>query len=120
LFQFEKPPAPRAPPLPKNPVKIAINNPSGAPGLPPATAPPPGPPPLPPITLKYYGYSLRRGENRKQAFFLDGDDILVAYEGQMIKKQYKLVRIGVNSVEVEDIEHKRTQTIPLQEEGAAG
>jgi hypothetical protein len=82
--------------------------------------PPPGPvtPPPPPITLKYYGYIAQRADGRKRAFFLDGDDILVAAEGEVLKRRYKVVRIGVNSAIVEDTQFNNTQTIPLQEEAA--
>jgi hypothetical protein len=79
---------------------------------------PPGPPPAPPITLKYYGYIAQRSDGHKRAFFLDGDDILVAGEGDMMKRRYKVVRIGVNSVTVEDTQFNNTQTLPLAEETA--
>ncbi len=70
--------------------------------------------------MKYYGYSTTRGDNRKRAFFLDGDNILVGAEGDMVTKRYKVVRIGVNSVVMEDTQFKHEQTLPLTEEGAAG
>jgi hypothetical protein len=85
---------------------------------PPVPPPPPTAPPPPPITLKYYGYSSARADNRKHAFFLDGDDILVAAEGETVKKRYRVVRIGVNSVVMEDTQFKHEQTLPLQEEAA--
>ena len=77
---------------------------------------PPQPPPPPPITLKYYGYAAQRVDGRKRAFFLDGDDIFVAAEGELIKRRYKVVRIGVSSVEVEDTQFNHTQPLPLAEE----
>jgi hypothetical protein len=79
---------------------------------------PPPPPPPPAITLKYYGYTAQRADGRKRAFFLDGDDIFVAAEGEVIKKRYKVVRIGVTSVEVEDTQFNHTQMLPLAEEAA--
>jgi hypothetical protein len=57
-------------------------------------------------------------DGRKRAFFLDGDDIFVAAEGELIKKRYKVVRIGVTSVEVEDTQFNHTQMLPLAEEAA--
>lgn len=85
---------------------------------PPPTEPvkPAGPPPPPPINLRYYGYTSAPGAAAKTAFFLDGEDILVAKEGETLKRRYKLVRIGVNSVLMEDTESKHQQTIPLAEE----
>jgi hypothetical protein len=77
---------------------------------------PPPPPPPPPIALKYYGFSTARNNGRKVAFFLDGDEISVVGEGETVKKRYRVVRIGVNSVLMEDTESKRQQSLPLTEE----
>ena len=92
---------------------------------PPPPPPPPGPvvkppePPPPPITLKFYGYSTPRADGQKRAFFLDGDDIFVAAEGEMVKKRYRVVQIGVNSVIMEDTQYKNNrQTLILQQEQA--
>lgn len=119
IFQFSAPPAP---PLPKTPEpKIIPKTPGAAQtagngGNAAAPSGPPPPPPPPPILLKYYGYSTQRADGKKRAFFLDGEDILVAGEGEVVKKRYKVVRIGINSVVMEDVESKRQQSLPLQEE----
>jgi hypothetical protein len=87
---------------------------------PPKPVPPAAPPPPPPITLKFYGYSSPKADGQKRAFFLDGDDIFVAGEGELIKKRYRVVQIGVNSVIMEDMEHKNNrQTLVLQQEQAS-
>ncbi len=75
----------------------------------------PSKPPPPPITMKYFGFANRQGDARKRAFFMDGEEIYVAAEGDIIKKRYKIVRVGINSVVVEDLDHKSQQTLPLQE-----
>ena len=77
------------------------------------------PPPLP-IPLKYYGYTAQRIDGHKRAFFLDGDDIFVAAEGDVVKRRYKVVRIGINSAVVEDTQLNNTQTLPLLAEESAG
>jgi len=77
---------------------------------------PPAPPPPPPITLKYYGYTAKRADGPKRAFFLDGEDIFVAAEGELIKKRYRVVHIGTNSAEVEDTQFNHKQPLPLAEE----
>jgi hypothetical protein len=74
------------------------------------------PPPPPPIPLKYYGYTAKRADGLKRAFFLDGEDIFVAAEGDLIKKRYRVVHIGTNSVEVEDTQFNHKQPLPLAEE----
>lgn len=84
--------------------------------------PPPGPPPdpkAPPIPLKFYGFvNQTKSGTDKRAFFLDGDDIVIATEGDMIKKRYKIIRIGINSATVEDTQFKSNnqQTLPLEAE----
>jgi len=117
LFTAGSPPPAALPPEPT--IKMAGGGPRPV-GPEPPPPPPQAPqaPPPPPITLKYYGYSSARGDNRKHAFFLDGDDILVAAEGETVKKRYRVVRIGVNSVVMEDTQFKHEQTLPLQEEAA--
>ncbi len=72
-------------------------------------------PKAPPIPLKFYGFVNPPKAGIKRAFFLDGEDIVIAGEGDLIKKRYKIVRIGVNSAVVEDTEFKSNneQTLPL-------
>jgi hypothetical protein len=87
---------------------------------PPPPPPPPPPkvdPPPPPIPLKFYGFVAQSRPGARRAFFMDGEDIIVATEGQMIKNRYKIVKIGVNSAVVEDTQFKNhQQTLPLVEE----
>jgi hypothetical protein len=76
----------------------------------------PKPPPPPPIPLKFYGFTSPVRAGVKRAFFLEGEDIFVAGEGELIKNRYKVVRIGVNSAVVEDTDNKHEQTLPLEPE----
>jgi hypothetical protein len=115
LFAFgAAPPPPQAavPALPKNVGKIAVNQPPPPPVTPPG---PPPPPVAPPMTFKYYGYKISTTDGHKAAFLLDGDDILVAGENDTIKRRYRVVKIGVNSITIEDTQFKSTQTLQLQE-----
>jgi len=88
------------PPPPVAPVKPVID-----------TGPPPPAPP-PPIPLKFYGFSGSK-TGPKQVFLSKGDDIFVAKEGQIIDRRYKILKIGPNSVEVEDVLTNNRQTLPL-------
>ena len=86
-----------------------------APPPPPPPGPPPPPPP-PPITMKYYGLATKRIDNKKTAFFLDGEDIILATEGMTVKRRYKIVRINAESVVIEDTDVKREQTVKISED----
>jgi hypothetical protein len=102
-----------------DPPKIAIARPFVGP-QPPKPVEPPAEPKAPPIPLKFYGFVNKSKVGDKRAFFLDGDDIVIAGEGDMIKKRYKIVRIGINSAVVEDTQFKSNnqQTLPLEAEMA--
>ncbi len=82
-----------------------------------AKATPPGKPAPPAIPLKYYGFV--DGSGGKQAFFLNGEDIFAAAAGQMIQSRYRVLRIGLTSAEIEDVQHKHKQTIALEEAPAS-
>jgi hypothetical protein len=110
LFQFGAAPLP---PKPEPKIPLMQGRAPGAP--PPGPVAPPTPPPPPPIPLKFYGYAGPAPTGAKRVFFLDGDDIIVAAEGQLIKNRYKVVRIGINSVAVEDTQFQHEQTLPLEE-----
>jgi hypothetical protein len=111
LFQFGQPPPP-----PRMAARVATPEPIVVPQpRPPVVETPAGPPPPPPIPLKYYGVSTTRADGRKTAFFLQGDQILMGAEGDVVGKRYRVVRIGVNSVVVEDTQDKRQQPLPLEE-----
>lgn len=101
----------------KEPAKIAIARPFVGPMLPPPVVVPPEPK-APPIPLKFYGFVNKSKVGDKRAFFLDGEDIVIAAEGDTIKKRYKIVRIGVNSAVVEDTQFNSNnqQTLPLEAE----
>ena len=70
-------------------------------------------PPPPPIPLKFYGYANRSSGPARQAFFLDGEDIQIKAENDVIRGRYKVIRIGINSAVVEDLQSHDQQTLPL-------
>jgi hypothetical protein len=119
LFQYgaaAPPPAAASVALPAHPPVIPINRVSTPPPPPPPAGPPPEPK-APAMTFKYYGYKVSKADGHKQAFLLDGDEIIIAGENDAVKLgRYKVVRIGVNSIVMEDTQFKTTQTLPLQED----
>jgi hypothetical protein len=100
------PPAPPTPPTPPTPVADpAVTQPG----------PPPTPPP-PPISLKFYGVASPPGFGEKKAFLSDGEEIIIAKEGEVVARFYKVIRIGVSSIELEDSRSQKRQNLPLVEE----
>ena len=108
IFQYYTPPPPPAPPDPPPPPP---SQPAGG-----AAAQPAPPPPPPPIALKFYGVAAPPGSGDRKAFLTDGDEIIITKEGETIARFYKVIRIGVNSIELEDSRSQRRQTLPLLEE----
>jgi hypothetical protein len=106
---FELGAAPAALPSRSDPSEIVWpREPIGPPQPPPPT--PKQPFTAPPIPLKFYGFVNQTKAGVKRAFFLEGDDIFIASEGQLVKHRYKIVRIGVNSALVEDIQVEATNS----------
>jgi hypothetical protein len=118
IFDFSQPPAPKPDPAKAAAAKVPVPSPI-APVKPVETAQgstEPGKPVAPPIPLKFYGYVSPAGVPQKRAFFMDGEEIHVVHEGELVKKRYKIVRIGVNSVVIEDTQFGSQQTLPLEEQ----
>lgn len=109
---YVKPPPPPPPPKP-------VPKPGDKDYVPPPPPPPgpgqPGyvPPPPPPITIKFIGV-LEQGPT-KVAIFSDGKGQPVyAREGQTVLGQYKLLKIGVESVTMSYLDGRGVQTIPMR------
>jgi hypothetical protein len=73
-------------------------------------------PVAPPFTPKYYGLATKRIDGKKTAFFLDGEDILLATEGMTVKSRFKLIRIDADSVVVQHLDFKSQQTVKISED----
>ena len=74
---------------------------------------PSGPPAPPPINLKFFGFANKPGEP-KRVFLAKGDDVFIAGEGDIVDRRYKVVRIGPNSIELQDVLNPNNrQSIPI-------
>lgn len=117
LFEFSQ-----APPPPPKALEAKILLKAARKFMGPLPAPPPAPqtpvfkPQAPAIPLRFFGYVTASRGGSRRAFFLEGEEIHVAAEGELIKKRYKVVRIGVNSVTMEDTQFEGRQTLPLAPE----
>ncbi len=102
-FRFKPPPAPpppppttKRPPEQENPIEKG----------------PPPPPPLPRITLKYIGDVVDpRKPGAKIAVFTDGRGVYQGREGEVIEGRYRILKIGVESVELSYLDGRGRQTI---------
>jgi hypothetical protein len=109
LFEIGAAPSATAPPL-KGPV--IMPKPLAPPAAAAATTPA-APPPLN-IPLRYYGF-VRPAEvgRTNSGLFLDGDNVLVVSEGQVVKQHYLIVELTPTSARIEDIQAKQGQTLPV-------
>lgn len=78
--------------------------------------PPPGPPPPPQVNipLRYYGFvrpTLRGDGNR--GYFMEGENILMATEGDVLESRFLVVALSPHTARVEDIQLKQGQDLQL-------
>ena len=113
-FRFYVKPPPPPPPRPTGPV----NTPPGPPVMQSTNPTQPNYVP-PPITIKFIGVLEKNGI--KYAIFSDGKGQPVhAREGETVLGQYKLLKIGVESVTMSYLDGKGMQTIPMRGGGPGG
>jgi hypothetical protein len=104
IAQNNLPPVPKVPPMPPKPIG----------GIGPTMPPPKPPPPMVNIPLRYYGFvrpSLRSDGNR--GYFMDGENILMATEGDVLESRFLVVALSPNTARVEDIQLKQGQDLQL-------
>jgi hypothetical protein len=103
LFRFRT----KAPAPPLSPVAAQVQ-----PAVPAVPSGPPPPPPLAPITLKFIG--LIGPDNAKIAILSDGQNPpFLGKEGAIIEGRYRILKIGVESVELAYADGRGRQTIRL-------
>ncbi len=89
---------------------------AGQPGsatLPVANAGPPPPPPPPPITLKFIG--IVQAPSQKMAVLSDATthDVFYGHEGDIVDGRFRILRIGVESIEMAYVDGRGRQSIRL-------
>jgi|SRR5271168_1144127 len=101
IFVAGAPPPPK-PTVPTTPVVVGD----------PYPQPPPPPPPLQ-IPAEFFGYASQSKSGKRVAFFTSGDDVLVVAEGDKFLNSFRLVHIGNESADVEEISTGRHATVQL-------
>jgi hypothetical protein len=105
---------PTAPPTPPPTPTRDPNAPTPTDTPPPPPPPTPTDPPPPPIPLKYIGL-VEPGSKKKVAVLLsDQKEILHGREGDVVAGRYRIVKIGIESIDIEDMTVSNTQRIPLR------
>lgn len=73
----------------------------------------PSKPQMPRLTWKYYGMASKPGAAMRRGFLLNDEEILIGGEGEVFEKRYKIKRIGLDSIVIEDLDFKQEQTLSL-------
>jgi len=105
LFRFRPKPPPPPPPSVAPPVAAV------SPPVQPGPAPPP---PVPPITLKFIGLVEAPTQQQKIAVLSDGRNApFLGKEGDIIEGRIRILKIGVESIELAYLDGRGRQTIRL-------
>jgi len=104
IFDFgPPPPTPPPPPQPPTPVPTAVVEVS------------PTPPPPPPMNVKYIGSLADNEKGLKVAVLLnDRKEVLTGGVGDVVANRFRIVSIGLESVDIQDVGSNRVQRIPLK------
>jgi len=105
IFVMGAVPAPAAEEGPKSPVKPA--HPNVGPPVPP-------PPPKPVLVWKFFGYGNLPSGGPRQAFLLDGEDVRIVSEGETVQNSIRILRIGNESIEYEDVNTHQRNSNPIE------
>ena len=97
LFSGELPP----PPVVKTPPPIT------------PVVPPPVVEPEIVLPFKFYGLTVDPRSGKRRAFFTNGEDVIIAAEGDTLMTRYRLVRIGNTTADFEELGTGRHKTLPL-------
>lgn len=76
----------------------------------PSPVAPTGPPPIP---LKFIGIVDAPTQGGKLAVLSDGRSVLYGHEGEILDGRFKIVRIGIESIELTSVDGRGRQTIRL-------
>ena len=72
------------------------------------------PPPLPPLNIKYIGVLEGKRGLKVAVLMTDRKEVLTGQVGETVANRLKIVRIGVESVDVQDVGSEQVRRIPLK------
>lgn len=105
LFDFATPPPTPPPPMPSAP-PVMVETP------PPITVP--TPPPLAPLNIKYIGAFEGKKGLKVAVLMTDRKEVLTGQTGEVVANRYRIVRIGLESVDVQEVGSEQVRRIPLK------
>ncbi len=113
LFDYGSAPAPSPAVVAPTPLPIPTERPPLAPGMA-ETGGGPLVPSLPPLNVRYIG-SVENATGVKVAVLVtDRQEVLTGQPGQVIANRYRIARIGLESVDLEDISTGQSRRVPLR------
>lgn len=107
IFNYGPPPI-----APKTPEQIRAERPPVGPPVPP-------PPPPVQVPAEFFGYAATPATGKRVAFFKQGDEVLVVAEGDTFLNNFRLVHIGNDSADIEQISDRRHATVAMVQPAAA-
>jgi hypothetical protein len=107
LFDFATPPPTPPPPMPSAPPMVETP--------PPVTVP--TPPPLSPLNIKYIGAFEGKKGLKVAVLMTDRKEVLTGQAGEVVANRYRIVRIGLESVDVQEVGSEQVRRIPLKGTG---
>ena len=91
-----------------------LARPGGAPACPGTPWRPPVTPSLPPLNLKYIGSVENKAGVKVAVLLTDRREVLTGQAGQVVANRYRIARIGLESVDLEDVGSGQSRRIPLK------
>jgi hypothetical protein len=62
--------------------------------------PPPAPPPQ--LAMKFFGYGTVPSNGERKAFLMDGEEVRIVSEGEIVQNHIRIIHIGNDRIEFED------------------
>jgi hypothetical protein len=73
----------------------------------------PSPTPLPPLNIRYVGILEDKRGLKVAVFLTEREEVLTGQAGQMVGNRFRIVRIGLESVDIQEAGSDHTRRIPL-------
>ncbi len=71
-------------------------------------------PRAPRLNWRYYGFANAEEDGEKRAFLLDGEQVLIGGVGDVFRDRYKIIRIELTQIVIEDMQFESEQQLPLE------